>query len=109
MPRTVPTFSLALARTPTGLLATLTVANPGSADIDDLRLLRADILSQVGGKTLPLKIGKLRSGTSTTVTLPYSGPAPAAKAPVQINLQFEYKTGLFTSGGCSTSLTSTLP
>ena len=107
--RSGPTFSVGLVRTSTGLTATLTVANKGSKDIRDLRIIRADIASQVGSKPLPLVIGTLSPGVSIVVTLPYAGPAPAANAPVQIQLQYDCKTGLFTHEGGSQSHTTVLP
>jgi hypothetical protein len=104
-----PTFSVVLARTSTGLTATLTVANKGSDDLRDLRIIRADIASQVGGSTMPLVLGRLARGATTSLTLPYTGPAPAAKAPVQLNLQYDFKTGFFSKGGGSQSSTTLLP
>jgi hypothetical protein len=98
-----------MVRTSTGLTTTLTVANPGTADLRDLRIVRADIASQVGGKPLPIKIGALSPGVSIVLTLPYTGPAPAAKTPVQLQLQYDFKTGLFTNSGGSTSITTILP
>jgi hypothetical protein len=104
-----PTFSVAMARTSTGLTTTLTVANTGTADLRDLRIVRADIASQVGGKPMPIKIGTLSPGVSIVITLPYTGPAPAAKTPVQLQLQYDFKSGMLTSTGGSQSITTVVP
>ncbi len=107
--RSGPTFSVALARTSTGLTATLSVTNKGFDDLHDLQIVRADIAAMVGGKPMPIVVGTLAKGATTSITLPYTGPAPAANAPVQLNYQYDYKSGFFTKGAGSSSITTILP
>ncbi len=104
-----PTFSVALARTPTGIAATLTVTNSGSEDLSELQLIRADIATLTGGTALPLAVGKLVRGATTSLVLPYTGPAPAANAPIQVRLQATCKYGLFGNGSMSRDVTTMLP
>jgi len=107
--RSGPKFSVALARTSTGLTATLSVTNKGSEDLHDLQIIRADIAAMVGGKPMPIVVGKLANGATTSITLPYTGPVPAANSPVQLNYQYDYKSGFFTKGAGSNAITTILP
>lgn len=102
-------FAVTCARTPGGVTATVTVTNKGSAALEDFRL---DLVSVRGMKptgTLPFVIGKFAAGGSSVVTIPFTGPAPAVNAPLQIELQYDYKEGWFTRGAGSTSITTVVP
>src|SRR5689334_1826074 len=104
-----PDFAVALARTPNGITATVTLTNPGSEDLSDLRILRADLATLTGGTPLPLVVGKVPRGAKTSLVFPYTGPAPAANAPLKLELQYTFKHGVFGSGSGSRDVTAILP
>jgi len=103
------TFTVSVVRTPTGITATLTAVNKGTEDLKHLTITRATIGSMTGGTALPHVIGTLPRGATSILLLPYSGPAPAAKSPVQLELQYDYKFGLFGKGSGSQDITTILP
>ncbi len=108
-PATGPGFAVVYARTPGGISATLTVINRGTAELSEVRLVLADVRGMKIARPLPYMVGKLPAGAAVLVTLPYSGSAPAAGGPVQLNLQYDYREGLFTRGAGSASVSAVVP
>ena len=102
-------FSVTLARTSTGITATVVVTNAGSEDLSDVRVTRAEIASLTGSAPLPLVLGKLARNATTRLVLPYAGPAPAANAPVKLELQYDFNYGTFSSGSGSRDFTTIVP
>jgi hypothetical protein len=107
--RVGPDFTVLLARSSNGVTATVTLNNPGTEDLSDLRILRADVATLTGGTPLPLVVGKLARGARTSLVLPYTGPAPAANAPLKLELQYTFKHGMVGNGSGSRDVTATLP
>jgi hypothetical protein len=102
-------FSVTYLRTDQGIAAMVTVTNKGTEPLKELRLTRAGIASMAGGSPLPIEIGRLPRGATTTTTLPFTGTAPAADAPLSLNLDYTYRFGFFGKGSGSCGITSTVP
>jgi hypothetical protein len=102
-------FTVTLARASTGIMATVVVTNAGSEDLSELRVTRAAIASLTGTATLPLDLGKLARNGTTRLVLPYTGPAPAANAPVKLELQYDFNYGTFSNGSGSRDVTTIIP
>ena len=102
-------FSVTYARTAQGIVATVVATNGGTEDLKNLRITRAAVASMTGGTSLPLQISKLPRGATTTMTLPFSGAAPAANAPLSLDLNYDYRFGLFGNGSGSSGITSFVP
>lgn len=100
-------FTVAWVRTPDGIAATVTASNNGPQDLKNLRITQADLASMTGGTPLPVVLGKLPRGASTTVTLPFSGPVPAPKSPRTLQVSYDYSFGFFAKGSGSGSLSVT--
>lgn len=103
------TFTVSVLRTPTGITATVTAVNKGSADLRNLTITRATLGSMTVGTALPRVVGALPRGATSTLTIPYSGPAPSAKSPMKLELQYDYKFGFFGNGSGSQDITTILP
>jgi len=104
-----PDFAVALARSSNGITATVTLTNTGTEDLSDFRILRADMATLTGGTPLPLVVGKLPRGAKTSLVFPYTGPAPAANAPLRLEIQYTFKHGMFGNGSGSRDITAILP
>lgn len=102
-------FSASYARTPGGVTATLTVTNKRTQAVDDVRLVLAELASMTGTRALPLALGTVPAGGTVSVTLPYTGPAPAANAPLQLQLHYDFKAGFFSRGGGTSSVIGFVP
>lgn len=103
------TWSAAFVRTPTGVSATVTVVNTGTEDLKNLRVLRASVPSMTGVNALPVVLGTVPRGATSAITLPFTGPVPAANAPLQIEVEHDYKFGMFGNGSGSSSMTAIVP
>jgi hypothetical protein len=113
-----PSLTVSLARTPTGVTATVTVTNSRSEDLKNLRISKATLspviaavpqASLSGTTPLPLQVGRLSRGAATSFTLVFTGPAPAAKAPMQLDITCDYEYGWAGKGSIGKSMTSILP
>ncbi|HVE38552.1 MAG TPA: hypothetical protein VNM14_01605 [Planctomycetota bacterium] len=103
------TVSASLVRNPNGLSAVITVTNPGSGDLRNFQITRLVVSGMSGGPTMPHTLGTVRGGGSVSVTIPFSGPAPAPNAWVPVNFDYTYKTGWFGQGAGSSGVTSIVP
>lgn len=102
-------FQVTFARTAQGIAATVVATNRGTEDLKDLTITRASVASMTGGGPLPLAIPKLPRGAATSMTFPFSGIAPAANAPLSLDLAYEYRFGLFGKGSGSSGVSSIIP
>lgn len=102
-------FTIAPARTPTGITVTVVAAN-GSADpLRDLRITRVFISGMAAGTPVPVNLGRLAPGASVTLPLPFAGSAPPPGTSLSLTLDYEYRRGWFGKGAGSSSVTSVLP
>jgi hypothetical protein len=102
-------FSVTTVRTAQGITATVTVTNKGTEALKDLKVTKAALGSMTGAGPLPLLIPKLPQGAATTLVLPFTGTAPAANAPLSLNLDYTYRFGFFGKGSGSCGISSTVP
>lgn len=102
-------FQVTFARSPQGIVATVTATNRGTEDLKDLRITQAALPSMTGGSSMPLQIARLPRGAATTLTLPFTGAAPSANAPLSLDLQYDYRFGAFGKGSGSSGITSIVP
>ena len=103
------TVSGSRVRNPNGLSAVITVTNPGTGKLRDFRITRLTVSGMSGGPAMPYMVGVVPGGGSVSVTIPFSGPAPAPKAMVPMNFDYTYKSGWFGNGAGSSGVTSVVP
>ena len=101
--------TVALTRTPTGMTATVTVTNNGSKDLKNLRISKASLSAGSPPPPLPINLGRLSRGTSTTVAIPFTGSAPSPNTPVSVDITCDYELGWFGKGALSTGTTLVRP
>jgi hypothetical protein len=62
-----------------------------------------------GGMAMPYTVGTVRQGSSATVTVPFSGPAPAPNAMVPVTIDYTYQSAWFGKGAGSSGVTCPVP
>ena len=98
--------TVSLARTPTGMTATVVLTNNRSEEVKNLRISKATVGSMSTTTSLPINLGRLPRGASTTFTIPFTGPAPSPDVPMSADITCDYEFGW--SGKGSTSAGTTL-
>ncbi len=101
--------SSTLVRNPNGLSAVITVTNPGGRDLRNFRITRLTVAGMSGGPAMPYTLGTVRGKAGVSVTIPFSGPAPAPNAQVHLNIDYAYQSGWFGKGAGSSGVTSVVP
>jgi hypothetical protein len=102
-------FQVTFVRSPQGIVATVTATNRGTEDLKDLRITRAALPSMTAGSSMPIPIARLPRGAATTITIPFTGTASSANAPLSLDLSYDYRFGLFGRGSGSSGIASTVP
>ena len=102
-------ISIALARSPTGLTATVTTTNQGTEDLKNLRLSAATLERMTGSTPLPLTSGPLPKGTSRGFILQFMGAPPASGTPIHLDLVCRFAYGWFGNGMDNSSITVFAP
>ena len=120
MPRTAPPLAPAPAtgslrvtssvmRDPAGLRAVITAANGAAQNVRSFHLTRVSIAGMSCDSRMPFTAGAVHSGVSTTVAIPFRGPAPAPNSWVHLDVDYTYETGLFGKGSGNSGVTSLVP
>jgi hypothetical protein len=103
------TVSASAVRNPSGVSAVIILTNSGTRDVRNFRITRLVVQGMNGGPPMPYLVGGVRSGGSVTVTIPFSGRAPAANAPVSLSIDYTFQEGWFGKGAGSSGVTSVVP